>query len=80
MQYACAVLYCHLWHVWLYQNIPHYLINGTIFRKVIEFKESVLIFSTNLLQLFLILRKIQSDIIITVHKSSRKVPLILLIF
>jgi hypothetical protein len=35
MQSACTVLYCHLWHVWLYYILvfPHYLTNGTIFRK-----------------------------------------------
>jgi hypothetical protein len=27
----CAVLYCHLWPVWLYHIFPHYLTNGTIF-------------------------------------------------
>jgi len=32
---ACAVFYCHLWPVWLYPVIPHYLINGTIFEKEI---------------------------------------------
>jgi len=30
MQSACAVLR-HLWPVWLYNIIPHYLINGRIF-------------------------------------------------
>jgi hypothetical protein len=30
---ACAVLYCHLWPVWLYRIFPHYLINDTIFGK-----------------------------------------------
>jgi hypothetical protein len=30
MQKACAVLYCHLWPVWLYHIFPHYLTNGTI--------------------------------------------------
>ena len=30
MPCACAVLYCHLWPVWLYLIFPHYLINGMI--------------------------------------------------
>jgi len=30
---ACTVLYCHLWPVWLYPIVPHYLINGTIFEQ-----------------------------------------------
>jgi hypothetical protein len=47
MQSACAVLYCHLWPVWLYHIFPHYLINGTIFgKKFIEHKMCVLVFST----------------------------------
>ena len=28
---ACAILRCHLWPVRLYNILPHYLINGTIF-------------------------------------------------
>jgi len=28
--------YCHLWPVWLYHIIPCYLINDTIFKKLIE--------------------------------------------
>jgi hypothetical protein len=28
MQSARAVLHCHLWPLWLYHIIPHYLING----------------------------------------------------
>ena len=31
MQSACAILHYHMWPVWLYNIIPHYLINGTIF-------------------------------------------------
>lgn len=34
-QSACAVLYCHLWRVWLYHIFPRYLINRTIFEKKI---------------------------------------------
>jgi hypothetical protein len=45
-------------------NFPHHLINGTIFGKVIEHKMYVL-FSLHLLsETFLIIRKIQRDIII----------------
>jgi hypothetical protein len=46
----CGVLCCHLWPVWLYDILPHYLINGTIFgKKVIEYKLCVFffIFATN---------------------------------
>jgi hypothetical protein len=31
MQYTCTILYCHLWHVCLYHNFPHYLIDRKIF-------------------------------------------------
>jgi hypothetical protein len=48
MQNACAVLYCHLWPLWLYRIFPHYLTNSTIFGGggeggVIERKMRVLI-------------------------------------
>jgi hypothetical protein len=81
MQNACAVLYCHLWPVWLYHIFSRYLINGTIFgQKFVEHNICVYIFSTTLSQTFLILRRIQRDIIITVHRSSCKVPFIIVEF
>jgi len=33
MPSACAILHCHLWSVWLYHILPHYLITGIIFGK-----------------------------------------------
>jgi len=30
--------YCHLWPVWIYSIFPHYLINGTIFEKIVNLK------------------------------------------
>jgi hypothetical protein len=55
----------------------HYLINGTIFtKKIIKHEIRVLIFCTTLSETFLILREIQRDVFINVHRSSRKVPVI----
>ena len=80
MQSACAVLYCHLWPVWLYHIFPHYLINGTIFGKKLLNIKCVFWFSLQLLsETFLILKIIQEDII-NVHRASRKVPVILVRF
>jgi hypothetical protein len=77
MQSACAVLYCHLWPVWLYHIFLHYLINGTIFGKPLLNIKCVFWFSLHLLsETFLILRRIQRDITINVHRSSCRVPLL----
>jgi hypothetical protein len=32
-QSACAVLYCHMWPLWLLQIFPHYLIKDAILGK-----------------------------------------------
>jgi len=42
---------------------PHNILKKTIFEKVAEHKKCVLIFSTHLSETFLILRKIQRDMI-----------------
>ena len=76
MQSACVVFYCHLWPVRLYYAFTHYLINGTILgNNVIEHKICVLVFSINLSERFLILRRIQRGSIIIMHTrmSSCKV-------
>jgi hypothetical protein len=61
-----------------------YLIQGTIFGEggggVTEHKLCVFIFPTNLSGIHLILRTIQLDIAINVHRSSRKAPIILIRF
>jgi hypothetical protein len=77
MQSACAVLYCHLWLVWLYCIFPHCLINGTIFGKKLWNIKCVFWFYLQLLsETFLIPRRIGRDIIINVHRSSCKVAVI----
>ena len=71
MQHACAILY--LWPVQLCHIFQHYLINGTIFGKnVTEHKMCIFMFSTTLSATFLILWRIQRDII-NKHWSSCKV-------
>jgi hypothetical protein len=62
--------YClsYLWSLWLYLISPHYLINDTIFGKVIEHKMCVLTFFTNYL--------IQRDIISNMYRSLFKVAVI----
>ena len=49
-------------------------------KKGIEHKMCVLIFSTNLFQTFLITRRMKRYIIINVHRSSFRVPVILVRF
>jgi hypothetical protein len=67
---------CHLWLVQLYHIFPHYLINGTIFGKTLLNVKCVFWFCLQLLsETFLILRRIQRDIIINVRKSALKYPL-----
>jgi hypothetical protein len=49
-------------------------------KKIIENKMCVLIFSTTLSEIFVIVRQIQSDILINVQMSLRKVPTIIVRF
>jgi len=59
----------------------HYVTIDKVFgRKVIGHEMRVLIFSIKLSEAFLIVRIIQRDIVTNVHRSSCKLPLILLIF
>jgi hypothetical protein len=48
--------------------------------NVIELEMRVLIFSATLPEIFLLLRRIQRDIIINVHTSLRKAPVIFVRF
>jgi hypothetical protein len=71
MQRACAIL--------SFVACPHYFIKGAFLRKkkVSEHKMCVLIFSPNLSETFLILRRIQRDVMKKVCWSSCKVPVII---
>jgi hypothetical protein len=76
MQSACAVLYCHMWPVWLYHIFPHYLINGTIVGEKLLNIKCVFLFSLQLLsETFVILKRIQRDIVINVHRIHVKYEL-----
>jgi hypothetical protein len=73
--------YCHLWPVRIYCILPNYLINGTIFGKLLLNIKCVFWFSLQILsENFLILRRIQIDIITNVHRSSCAYPIFLLDF
>ena len=76
---SAHVSYCRLWPAPLYYIFPHYLLNGTIFekKKLLNTKR-VFWFSVHLLfEIFPILRRYEWDVIIHVHRSSCKVPVIL---
>jgi hypothetical protein len=64
------MLYRHLLPEWLYHIFPQYLINGTIFFKMLLEKKCVLIFSGNLSEKFLILIRIHRVTTINIPKSS----------
>jgi hypothetical protein len=69
--------YCHLWPAWFYNNIPHYLTNGTIFGKhVMDTKYFVWFPLQVLSDTFLILRRNEWDVIKNVYFSSCKIPAI----
>ena len=78
MQRAWAISYCHLCLICLHHIFRHYLINVTIFGKKLLNIKYVFWFSLQVLsKAFLILRRIQRDIIIKVKTSSCKVPVVL---
>jgi hypothetical protein len=77
MQRAC----CHIVICGLLTStsfFPNYLIIGMIFKKKkLLNKKCVLIFSKLLSEILLILIRAERDMIRYVHRSSRKVPVIL---
>jgi hypothetical protein len=69
---------CRLWPVRLYHVFTHYLINAKIFgREVIEHKMCFDFLYNVMFETFIILRRIQLEIFINVHRSSCEVPVIL---
>jgi hypothetical protein len=77
------VPYFLLWPVWLYYIFPHPLVNSTVFegRKKLLRVKYVFWFSLQILsKTFLILRRIQQDIIINLHRSLCEVLTILVRF
>ena len=62
MQSACAILYCRLWPVCLYNIFPHHLMNEMIFvggGEITEHKMCVSLSLQIFSEKFLILRRIQ---------------------
>jgi uncharacterized membrane protein YdjX (TVP38/TMEM64 family) len=68
-----SILHCIILQSLVRPTLPrslHYVINGTIFGKFIEQIIRVSIVSTTLSETFLIVRRIQRDIFMEVHRSS----------
>ena len=60
------------------QYFPHYLIHGSILkRRFTEYKMCVLIFSTQLSEIFFTLSRIERNMIETVYWSSCNVPFVI---
>ena len=73
----CFFLYCHLCSVRIYHTFPHYLINVTDLRKKLCNVKFDLISSATFAEAFLILRRIQRDIVINMRRTLCEVPVIL---
>jgi hypothetical protein len=74
---TCTVL-CRVWLLRNYTIFPHNLINRQNFRKEVleDICMFVFIFTTNMCKIFFILRETGRDIIINVHRSLCKVPIL----
>jgi hypothetical protein len=73
-----AAFYCHVACVTVtFFFFPHHFINGTFLRKILLDIKYVFCFSPQLpSETFLILRRIQQDIVTDVNTSSYTVPVI----
>ena len=80
MQNACAVLYCHLSSVRLYNNFPHHLINGYFLLKnqFLNVKCVLWFFQQILSKPCLNLRRTEQDMIKNVYWCTRYSCLILI--
>jgi hypothetical protein len=81
---ACNVLmlYCHLCSAYLYNIFIRYLIHGNILKKkkALNVKHEFCFSQQRSFETFPILRKKERDMIKSVHRSSCKVPVILVRF
>jgi len=75
----CAVLCCHLWPIWPCHIFPHYPKAQFSRGKQLLNMMCILIYLC-VSGIFLILRRIQHDIVINVHRFSCKGPIILVRF
>jgi len=72
--------YCHLSPIWLYRIYPNYLINGTIFWKILRHPKCVFWFYLEVLsEAFLVLEIIQRYIIVNIHRCPCKSYVIIVI-
>ena len=78
IQHATRMRSSHLWPLWFHHIFRHYLINGTIFgKKLLNIKHLFWISLQPLSKTFLIVRRIQRDIVINVETSRVMYPLFL---
>jgi len=69
--------YSHLWPALLYNIFPHYVINGTNFKKKLSNIKCVFQFSLQLLsETFFILRRSERDMNKNIYWSACEVPLL----
>jgi len=81
IQHAMRIPNFYLCLLRLYRIFPHYLINAMIFRKKFLNIKCVFWFVLKLLaETFLLLKRVQLDVIIKLRRSSCKVPVILVRF